>query len=103
MDLVLGWKIFIQVFIKLKFSGPPSPPFENPAYATALGIVLFIDSNIFVANQTSTSSKVNYEKEIAFPLFFKSFEFLSTFLRFDNVLRLLKQSNRSVASKYDVI
>ena len=30
-DLVLGRKIFILVFINLKFSGPP---FENPAYAT---------------------------------------------------------------------
>ena len=32
-DLVLGWKILILVFINLKFFGP-SPPFENPAYAT---------------------------------------------------------------------
>ena len=35
-DLILGWKIFILVFIILKFSefpGPP-PPFKNPAYAT---------------------------------------------------------------------
>ena len=35
MDLVLGWKFFILVFINLKFSGPP-PPFENLAYATDL-------------------------------------------------------------------
>ena len=34
-DLLLGWKIFILVFINLKFSGPPPPPFENPAYATS--------------------------------------------------------------------
>ena len=35
-DLVLGWKIFILVFINLKFSAFPGPPptFENPAYAT---------------------------------------------------------------------
>ena len=59
-------------------------------FIMTLGIVLFIDSNIFVANQTSRSSKVNYEKEIVFPLFFKSSEFLSTFLRFDNILRLQK-------------
>ena len=34
--LVLGWKIFILVFINLKFSEfpAPPPPFENPAYAT---------------------------------------------------------------------
>ena len=39
-DLVLGWKIFILVFIILKFSEFPAPlpPFENPAYATASAI-----------------------------------------------------------------
>ena len=34
-DLVLGWKIFILIFIILKFSEfPGPPPFENPVYAT---------------------------------------------------------------------
>ena len=39
MDLVLGRKIFILAFIILKISKFPAspPPFENPAYATALG------------------------------------------------------------------
>ena len=31
-DLVLGWKIFIVIFIILKFSEFPAPLFENPAY-----------------------------------------------------------------------
>ena len=35
MDLVLGWKIFILVFIIFQFSEfPAPPPFENPAYST---------------------------------------------------------------------
>ena len=37
MGLILGEKIFILIFVLLKFSefpAPPPPPFLNPAYAT---------------------------------------------------------------------
>ena len=43
--MILGEKIFILVFVILKFSEfpdpppPPPPPFENPAYTTALSIL----------------------------------------------------------------
>ena len=39
--MVLGWKIFILVFIVLKFSSPPLP-FENPAYGTGPGLLVVI-------------------------------------------------------------
>ena len=35
MGLILGEKIFILIFVLLKFSEfPGPPPFQNPAYAT---------------------------------------------------------------------
>ena len=40
-DLVLDWKIFILIFINLKFFGLPSPLFENFAYATEYGLDFF--------------------------------------------------------------
>ena len=46
-DLVLGWKIFILVFIILKFSEFPAPsPFENPANAT--GYDIFVGFALFL-------------------------------------------------------
>ena len=48
--LVLGWKVFILVFIILKFSEFLGlPPFENPAYAT--GITPWRPSKLTPKNQ----------------------------------------------------
>ena len=46
-DFVSGWKIFILVFIILKFFEFSGPPFENPAYTLLGGGVVVNDLSCF--------------------------------------------------------